>query len=101
MAASNLLDLQHLLDQARGHNLSLVSRQQVREFLSQEGGMVLIFLLSSEISGAKDALAATDLAGDGGQLRGVVHQSTIKGLNRALDLLLEIANFEEEEKADE
>lgn len=37
-----------------------------------------------------------DLSAEGGVLKGVLLQGHAKGVNRALDVIMEIANYEEE-----
>lgn len=67
----------------------------MEQFLQSEAGRVYLSLLGKEIEATKSALSSVDLAGEGGLSKGIALQNQIKGVNRALDLLVEIANYEE------
>jgi hypothetical protein len=67
----------------------------MEQVLQTEALRVYLSLLGKEIEATKSALASIDLAGEAGLSKGIALQNQIKGLNRALDLLVEIANYEE------
>jgi hypothetical protein len=96
MVLSSRLEADHLLATLRGYNPSPASRLSMQEFLRMEAGKVYLSRLGEEIEGAKTALASVDLASEGGLTKGIALQNQVRGLNRALDILIEIANFEEE-----
>lgn len=58
--------------------------------------MTLLSLMQSEVEASKSAMLMNDLAAENGVLKGVSLQGHAKGVNRALDIILEIANYEEE-----
>jgi len=51
--------------------------------------------LGDEMVAMKDSLACQDLASEGGVHKGIALQNQVKGVNRVLDLIGEIANYEE------
>lgn len=68
----------------------------MREFLASDmPGLVTVAQISLEIDAVKTKLAGVDFAAPDGQMKAVGFQGQIKGLNRSLDLIIEIANFEE------
>ena len=59
--------------------------------------MTLLSLMQSEVESVKSGMMMNDLAAENGVLKGVLLQGHAKGVNRALDIIIEIANYEEEQ----
>jgi hypothetical protein len=68
----------------------------MRQFLaSDQAGLALVYQLQLEDRAIKDALSQVDFRSPDGSLKAVELQGKSKGINRAIDLMVEIANYED------
>lgn len=68
----------------------------MRQFLaSDQAGLALVYQLQLEDRAIKDALAQVNFTIPEAALKAVELQGKSKGINRAIDLLVEIANYED------
>ena len=67
----------------------------MRQWLaSDQAGLALVAEILREVSSKKDSLARVDFTSQDGPLKATALQGEIKGLNRVVDLMVELANHE-------
>lgn len=70
-------------------------RQQMRQFLALDMvGLALVVEIDTEMASMKDQLATTNLKNSDGQMTAVELQGKLKGINRVLDIMSELASKE-------
>lgn len=74
----------------------LKARDDMRAILTETGvGLVLLAEIQRDVESKKNQLISTDLSHDDGMNRVRALQAEIRGLNRVIDIMLDIANQEE------